>query len=41
MNQQAFESELKKEGYDVMTNTTPGAKVNPSIPIRSTSRRWC
>jgi len=29
MNQQAFESELKKEGYDVMTNTTPGAKVNP------------
>ena len=29
MNQQAFESELKKQGYDVMTNTTPGAKVNP------------
>ena len=29
MNQQAFESDLRKEGYDVMTNTTPGAKVNP------------
>ena len=29
MNQQAFEAELKKQGYDVMTNTTSGAKVNP------------
>ncbi len=29
MDQKAFEAELKKEGYDVMTNTTPGAKVNP------------
>jgi quercetin dioxygenase-like cupin family protein len=29
MDQQAFESELKRDGYDVMTNTTPGAKVNP------------
>ena len=24
-----FESELKRDGYDVITNTTPGAKVNP------------
>ena len=29
MDQQTFESELKRDGYDVMTNTTPGAKVNP------------
>ncbi len=29
MNQQTFEAELKRDGYDVMTNTTPGAKVNP------------
>ena len=29
MDQKTFETELKKEGYEVMTNTTPGAKVNP------------
>ena len=29
MDQKAFEDELKRDGYDVMTNTTPGAKVNP------------
>jgi quercetin dioxygenase-like cupin family protein len=29
MDTHAFESELKRDGYDVMTNTTPGAKVNP------------
>jgi quercetin dioxygenase-like cupin family protein len=29
MDQKTFEAELKKEGYEVMTNTTPGAKVNP------------
>ena len=29
MDQKIFEAELKKEGYEVMTNTTPGAKVNP------------
>ena len=25
----AFEAELKRDGYDVMTNNTPGVKVNP------------
>jgi quercetin dioxygenase-like cupin family protein len=29
MDQKTFEAALKKEGYEVMTNTTPGAKVNP------------
>ncbi len=29
MDRKIFEDELKREGYDVMTNTTPGAKVNP------------
>ena len=29
MNQSTFEAELKRDGYDVMTNTTAGAKVNP------------
>jgi quercetin dioxygenase-like cupin family protein len=29
MDRQIFETELKRDGYDVMTNTTPGAKVNP------------
>jgi quercetin dioxygenase-like cupin family protein len=29
MNQQTFEAELKRDGYDIITNTTPGAKVNP------------
>lgn len=29
MDRQTFEAELKRDGYDIMTNTTPGAKVNP------------
>ena len=29
MDQQTFEAGLKRDGYDVITNTTPGAKVNP------------
>ena len=29
MDTQTFEAELKREGYEVMTNTTPGVKVNP------------
>jgi quercetin dioxygenase-like cupin family protein len=29
MDQPTFEAQLKRDGYDVMTNTTPGAKVNP------------
>lgn len=29
MDQQAFQAELERDGYAVMTNTTPGAKVNP------------
>ena len=29
MNQQTFEAELKRDGYDIITNTNPGAKVNP------------
>ncbi|UYN93432.1 MAG: cupin domain-containing protein [Enhydrobacter sp.] len=29
MDRQTFEAELKRDGYDVMTNTTQGAKVNP------------
>lgn len=29
MNRETFEAELKRDGYEVMTNTTPGAKVNP------------
>jgi quercetin dioxygenase-like cupin family protein len=29
MDRATFEAELKRDGYDVMTNTTPGAKVNP------------
>ncbi len=29
MDRQTFEAELKRDGYDVMTNTTPGVKVNP------------
>ncbi len=29
MDRAAFEAELKNEGYEVMTNTTPGVKVNP------------
>ena len=29
MDQVTFEAELKRDGYEVMVNTTPGAKVNP------------
>jgi quercetin dioxygenase-like cupin family protein len=29
MDHKTFEAELKRDGYDVMTNTTPGAKTNP------------
>jgi quercetin dioxygenase-like cupin family protein len=29
MDQRTFEAELKRDGYEVTTNTTPGAKVNP------------
>ena len=29
MDRAVFEAELKSEGYEVMTNTTPGEKVNP------------
>lgn len=29
MNRQAFEEELKRDGYEVTESTTPGAKVNP------------
>ena len=28
MDQRTFEEQLKRDGYDVMTNTTPGSKVN-------------
>ena len=29
MDRQTFEAELKRDGYDIQTNTTTGAKVNP------------
>jgi len=29
LDTRVFEAELKRDGYDVVTNTTPGAKVNP------------
>ena len=29
MDRQTFEAELKRDGYDILTNTTPGVKVNP------------
>jgi quercetin dioxygenase-like cupin family protein len=29
MNQQSFEAELRRDGYEIITNTTAGAKVNP------------
>src|SRR5260221_4656776 len=29
MDQQTFAAALKRDGYDVITNTTPGVKVNP------------
>jgi quercetin dioxygenase-like cupin family protein len=29
MDQAQFEAELRRDGYEPMTSTTPGAKVNP------------
>jgi quercetin dioxygenase-like cupin family protein len=29
MDRQTFEAELKRDGYEIATNTTAGAKVNP------------
>jgi quercetin dioxygenase-like cupin family protein len=29
MDRQTFETELKRDGFDVITNTTTGAKINP------------
>jgi quercetin dioxygenase-like cupin family protein len=29
MDAKTFEAQLKRDGYDVVTNTTPGAKTNP------------
>jgi quercetin dioxygenase-like cupin family protein len=29
MDRQSFEAELKRDGYEIITNTTQGAKVNP------------
>jgi quercetin dioxygenase-like cupin family protein len=29
MDRQAFEAELKRDGYDVFTSTTSGVKYNP------------
>jgi quercetin dioxygenase-like cupin family protein len=29
MDQRTFEAELKRDGFDILTSTTPGAKVNP------------
>ena len=29
MDKETFEAELKREGYEVLTNTTPGPKANP------------
>ena len=29
MDRQTFEADLKRDGYEVLTNTTPGVKVNP------------
>ncbi|CAN5916560.1 hypothetical protein BH11PSE3_BH11PSE3_50400 [soil metagenome] len=29
MDREIFESELKRDGYEVATNTTPGVKENP------------
>src|SRR5262249_17924694 len=29
MDRQTFEAALKRDGFDILTNTTPGAKVNP------------
>ncbi len=29
MDRQTFEAALKRDGYEILTNTTPGAKINP------------
>lgn len=29
MDRATFEAELERDGYEIGTNTTPGAKVNP------------
>ena len=29
MDRQTFEAGLKRDGYEILTNTTPGVKVNP------------
>ena len=29
MDRETFEAELKRDGYDIQTNTTQGVKVNP------------
>jgi quercetin dioxygenase-like cupin family protein len=29
MDRQTFEAGLKRDGYEILTNTTQGAKVNP------------
>ena len=29
MDQLAFEAELKRDGYEIQVNATPGAKINP------------
>jgi quercetin dioxygenase-like cupin family protein len=29
MDRQTFEAGLKRDGYDILTNTTQGAKANP------------
>ena len=29
MDRQTFKMQLKRDGYEVMTNTTPGEKINP------------
>ena len=29
MDRPTFETELARDGYEIVTNTTPGAKVNP------------
>ena len=29
MDRQSFEAALKRDGYEILTNTTPGVKVNP------------
>lgn len=29
LERQNFEAELQRDGYEILTNTTPGVKVNP------------